>query len=359
MPKEEEKVKDSILYMVSRQESPGKIVIDSISDGQAREIVNAIKAKVTTLSNRTESSEPSGNGNSLPSMGCDAFNISVKPEGFSLRSPGKNGTNRAVGPHGTPYEEVLSVAYENNAKITAYKKVTPIKIKRKTGDIESDRYIAFDAFSPGKKVKTQQKYPGLFNKPTKFEFTVTPKSIKKRKRERTQRKAVGNSAKNILKLLGATTKEREGRGSHYHLGHEQGHCLGGREIIENLDICTEGANNTLLAYIENPIYRLIALNQAESAVVKGLVHANSVTGIVERIHYTVIFFPNGTQCTKQINLFDYRKPTLSENNMAMAILSHDPSRNNHSSGTLVNNNVVSDENTPEAANRPPMEWRLF
>lgn len=344
--------------MVSRKDSPGKFVLYSEVEEQAKEIVNAIQPKDTTLLNRTESSESSGNGNPLPSAGCDAFNISVKPEGFSLRSPGKNGTNRAVGPHGTPYEEVLSVAYENNVKITAYKEVTPIKSKE--DEMECDRYIAFDAFSLSKKAKTQQEYPGLFNKPQKFEFTVTPESIKERKRERTQRNAVGNSGKNILELLGANTREREGRGSHYHLGHEQGHCLGGREIIENLDICTEGANYTLLSYIESPICSQIASKEADSATVRGDIYVNSSTGIAESISYNVTFFPNQRQCTKRIDLYDYRKPTLFENTMAMAMLSYDLSDKSNSSAKLANDDYgVSDENTPGAANRLPIERKLF
>ena len=373
------KSRGSILSMVSRKDTPGKMVIYSTSDEQARVLVSAIqaiqaiqavkaanaiktaKAKNGASLNPTQSSEPSGNGNSLPSTDCDAFNISIKPDGFTLRSPDKNGINRAVGPHGTPYEEVLFVAYGNTTKITAYKEVTPIKSNE--DEMEWGRYIAFNASSPGKKAKTEQEYPGLFNKPQEFEFTVTPESIKKREKECTQQDAVGNSAENILNSLGATTKKRQGYGSHYHLGHRQAHCHGGREIIENLDICTEGANYTLLAYIESPIYKQIASEQAESAVVRGEVYFHSATGIAESISYNVTFFPSGTQCTKQINLFDYRKPTLFENRMAMALLSNSFFNQSNSSENLENlENVVdgvADENTTEAANPLPVNRQLF
>ena len=343
--------------MVSRKERPGKIVIYSTSDEQARKIVNAVKEKDITSSNLTELSESSGNAKLHPSAGCDAFDIGVKSEGFTLRSPDRNGINRAVGPHGTPYEEALRAEYRTGGEVTVYKKVTPIK--KSDDETESDRFVLFDAFSPSKKVKTQQEYPDLFNKTQEFEFLVTAESIKKRERECTQQKAVGNSAKNILELLGATIEKKKGKGSHYHLGHRRGHCLGGRESIENLDPCTAGANYSLLAYIEDPIHKLIASDHVESAAVKGEVRVHSTTGIAESICYTVTFFPNRTQCTKQINLFDYRIPTLYENEVAKAMLSYDPSNKSDSSGVLVNDDGVLDENTPEAANRPPMERRLF
>ena len=237
--------------------------------------------------------------------------INIASNSFTLRSPDIKGTLRATGDQGTPYEAAFETTWG-----TLYKEVSPLKMHEN----EPIGRILFSETSPRKKVKIKKDLPTFFDKSNKFSFLVRATDIKKsRKRACTQKKAVGISAQNALQRFGAKIHKKKGRGSHYHLAHRQGHALGGSQSANNLDLATAGANYTLLFYMEDPIHQLMSKENIDYVTVEGGINYHLIHEIPESIDY-IASFPQGTQCKKRINLFEYRIPSVDENIVANLML---------------------------------------
>lgn len=222
---------------------------------------------------------------------------------ITYRSPTTDGKQRSTGPHGTPYELTLS-----SSNISVMMEKSPARPENSCLQFNED----FD------KEFIKDFFANHQADPT-FSFTVTKDGIQKRantKRSCTQKKAAkGYSAAEIFKALGAKFDENK----QIHWAHRQGHLMGGKQALENLDPATAGSNYTTLFYIESVISTLLVKENISEVYVSGdISYHDTHKKLPEKITYTCCW-GNDLMIKKDIYPLSPRVPTVIENKVAKAL----------------------------------------